>query len=99
MNSNHRESPPSHTLWFDNSQLKAMPLANGSGGTRECDVILIDDDEENEIRSDNQFVKKRHNRGLSIHDEQKFHICKICDSKLSSSYNLKRHMMIHTGKN
>lgn len=99
VNSNHRESPPSHALWFDNAQLMAIPLANGSGGTEESDVILIDDEEEeNAITSDNQFAKKHSNSGLSIQDEQKFHICKICQSKLSSSYNLKRHMMIHTGK-
>lgn len=96
MSSNHRESPSSHALWFDNSQLKAMPLVNGSGRTRESDVILIDDGEENEIKSDHQSAKKNY-RGLSVHNEEKFHICNICHSKLSSSYNLKRHMMIHTG--
>lgn len=91
VSSNHRESPPSHALWVDNSKLKAMPLAAGSGETKECDVILIDDEEEeNENKSDNQFAKKHSSRGLPIHDQQKFHICEICHSKLSSSYNLKR---------
>lgn len=76
-----------------------MPLVNGSGRTRESDVILIDDEEENEIKSDNQFAKNSnyYNRDLSVHNEEKFHICNICHNKLSSSYNLKRHMMIHTG--
>lgn len=90
VSSNHSEP---HAIWFDNSQLRSVPL-NRSANESD-DVILIDDDDGN----DNQYNDEKHNGGLLMHNqyEQKFHICEICHSKLSSSYNLKRHMMIHTG--
>lgn len=92
--SNHNEP---QTIWFDNSQLKALPM-NSLTGDSNSDVILIDDDDNN---SDDEF-NENSNGGLTHEPsgnsgEQKVYSCGICHSKLSSCYNLKRHMMIHTG--
>lgn len=90
--SNHSEP---QTIWFDNSQLKSLPLNSSTG---DSDVILIDDDDSDD---DDDFIENN-NGGLSYEPsdnsgDQKIYSCDICHSKLSSSYNLKRHMMIHTG--
>lgn len=92
--SNHNEP---QTIWFDNSQLKSLPM-NSLTGDSNSDVILIDDDDNN---SDDEF-NENSNGGLTHEPsgnsgEQKVYSCGICHSKLSSCYNLKRHMMIHTG--
>lgn len=101
--SNHNEP---QTIWFDNSQLKSLPMnssigdysrSSNSSNNSSSDVILIDDD-----NSDDEF-NENSNGGLTHEPsngstEQKMYSCNICHSKLSSSYNLKRHMMIHTGE-
>lgn len=97
--SNHSEP---QTIWFDNSQLKSLPLNSSTG---DSDVILIDDDEDgggdgDHDDSDDDF-NENSNGGLTHEPsdnltEQKMYSCDICHSKLSSSYNLKRHKMIHS---
>ncbi|XP_055296299.1 zinc finger and SCAN domain-containing protein 12-like [Sitodiplosis mosellana] len=97
--SNHSEP---QTIWFDNSQLKSLPLNSSTG---DSDVILIDDDDDNDgdhDDSDDDF-NENSNGGLTHEPsdnltEQKMYSCDICHSKLSSSYNLKRHKMIHSGE-
>lgn len=94
--SNHSEP---QAIWFDNSQLKSLPLNSSTG---DSDVILIDDDDDvNDGDSDDDF-NENSNGGLTHEPsdnstEQKMYSCDICHSKLSSSYNLKRHKMIHSG--
>lgn len=100
--SNHNEP---QAIWFDNSELKSSPEADSD------DVILIDDDDgdgndndssggsgdfENTNSNSNSLIQEPSDNNSSS-SEQKLHTCGICNSKLSSSYNLKRHMMIHTG--
>lgn len=89
--SNHNEP---QTIWFDNSQLKALPLNSSTG---DSDVILIDDDD-----SDDDF-NENSNGGLTHEPsdnsgEQKVYSCSICHSKLSSSYNLKRYVTSNSMK-
>lgn len=101
--SNHNEP---QTIWFDNSQLKSLPMnsstgdysrsSNSSNGSS-SDVILIDDDNSNDEFNENSNGGLTHEPSNGS-TEQKMYSCNICHSKLSSSYNLKRHMMIHTGK-
>lgn len=84
MSSNHNESD-----WFDNS----MPMDSSTEGS---EVILIDDDDEdNNCNGSNLKTNEMFSNRIN---EQKQYSCCICHSKLSSSYNLKRHMMIHTGR-
>lgn len=79
--SNHNEP---QTIWFDNSQLKSLPLNSSTG---DSDVILIDDDDDSDVD-----FNENSNGGLTHEpsNEQKVYTCGICHSKLSSSYNLKR---------
>lgn len=88
-------------IWFDNSELKSLPEeVEDSDG-----VILIDDDRNDDSGSGGDDAHTfGSNGGLnepsdnnSSSGEQKLHTCDICHSKLSSSYNLRRHLMIHTG--
>ena len=102
--SNHSEP---QTIWFDNSQLKTIPLNSSMGDG--SDVILIDDDDDNDNGDggaadddDDDDFNENSNGGLTHEPsdnltEQKMYSCDICHSKLSSSYNLKRHKMIHSG--
>lgn len=94
--------------WSDESQANSTPLNSAASDN---DVILIDDDDDDDDDDDgddgdhpfsgnsNGF----YSGGLGMSDvaigmgEPKVYTCDICYSKLSSSYNLKRHMMIHTG--
>lgn len=82
-------------IWFDNSELKSLPEAEDND-----DVILIDDDNDNDGNSSgiDNGTQPSDNNSSSSSGEQKLYTCKICHSKLSSSYNLKRHHMIHTGE-
>lgn len=93
--SNHSEP---QAIWFDNSQLKSLPLTVNSS-TGDSDVILIDDDNSDDEFNENSNGGLTHEPPLDNSVEQKVYSCDICHSKLSSSYNLKRHMMIHTGTN
>lgn len=88
--SNHSEP---QTIWFDNSQLKSLPLNITRGDN---DVILINDDDSGDDFNENSNGGLTHEPSDNSTD-QKIYSCDICHSKLSSSYNLKRHMMIHTG--
>lgn len=90
--SNHNEP---QAIWFDNSELKSLPEPD-----ERDDVILIDDDDDdgNSSSVDNSNSNSHEpSDNNSSSGEQKLHTCDICHSKLSSSYNLKRHHMIHTG--
>lgn len=85
-------------IWFDNSELKSLPEAEDS------DVILIDDDDGDDGNGngnggndssgdfDNSLTHEPSDTNSSS-GEQKLYTCGICQSKLSSSYNLKRHHM------
>lgn len=97
-----------NSIWSDESQANSTPL---NSSVCDNDVILIDDDDDDDDDcgddgdhslngNSNGFYS---GRGLGKNDvangmgEAKSYTCDICQSKLSSSYNLKRHMMIHTG--
>lgn len=89
--SNHNEP---QAIWFDNSELKSLPEAEDSD-----DVILIDDDDNGnddnssgDFENSNSFTLEPSDNNSSS-GEQKLYTCDICHSKLSSSYNLKRHHM------
>lgn len=89
MSSNHNESN-----WFDDS----MPLNSSTEGS---EVILIDDDDDDDDSNCNGLNNGNSKSNVMFGhrvNEQKIYSCDICHSKLSSSYNLKRHMMIHTGE-
>ncbi|XP_031617255.1 zinc finger protein 431-like [Contarinia nasturtii] len=93
--SNHSEP---QTIWFDNSQLKSLPMNGNSTGDSD-DVILIDDDDSDGDFNENSNGGLTHEpSGNSSSAEQKVYSCDICKARLSSSYNLKRHMMIHSGE-
>lgn len=89
--SNHNEP---QAIWFDNSELKSLPEAEDS------DVILIDDDDGDDGNGgndssgdfDNSLTHEPSDTNSSS-GEQRLYTCGICESKLSSSYNLKRHHM------
>lgn len=64
-------------------------------------VIEIDSDDDDEFNDD--FDEEDSTSGLPIDENsdetgEKANTCDICHRKVASSYNLKRHMMIHTGK-
>lgn len=94
--SNHSEP---QTIWFDNSQLKSLPM-NGNTTDNIDDVILIDDDDSDDDFNENSNGGLTHEPSSenSSSAEHKVYACDICQARLSSSYNLKRHMMIHSGK-
>lgn len=81
--SNHSEP---QAIWFDNSQLKTLPL---NGSTGDSDVILIDDDDSDDDFNENSNGGLTHEPSGNSSDH-KVYTCGICHSKLSSSYNLKR---------
>lgn len=91
--SNHNDEP--QAIWFDNSELKSLPEADSD------DVILIDDDDDDgngskdnksDFETSNSLTHEPSDTNSSS-GEQKLYTCDICHSKLSSSYNLKRHHM------
>lgn len=53
-------------------------------------IILIDSDD------DNNLLNGTNNNQMEL-DDKPFS-CELCQKKVSTSYNLKRHMMIHTGE-
>ncbi|XP_054743465.1 uncharacterized protein LOC129248064 [Anastrepha obliqua] len=74
----------------------AMANANISND----DVVILNSDDENV-----EFIDK-HEKGLELHWDdldrrekgRQYFECYLCGKKVQSSYNLRRHMMIHTGE-
>lgn len=69
------------------------------------DVILIDsddgnDDEDDISKGEGSFssMNNFNNNETGDPNDRKVYECDVCFRKVASSYNLKRHMMIHTGK-
>lgn len=83
-------------------ELKLQHELETSQKYNESEVILIDEeddgDESNGIdhNGDNQqdLFDKQH----YFFNSNKPHVCKICFKTVANRYNLKRHMMIHTGE-
>lgn len=102
--SNHNEP---QAIWFDNSELKSLPEAedsgdviliddddddgngngNGGGGNGNNSSVCGD------FETSNNSLTREPSDNNSSSGEQKLYTCDICHSKLSSSYNLKRHHM------
>lgn len=90
--SNHYESD---AVWFDNSRLKTMDLSSLSADDNVIEIDSDDDDFDDDF-GDNEYPSGLTNTADDTGDE-KANTCDICHRKVASSYNLKRHMMIHTG--
>lgn len=97
---------PSEPMLFDNSEIRKMDMTDDDDYDEDDvdeagNVILIESEDDGSGESNSLLAAHRLNADGSTSDaggERKMYECDICFRKVASSYNLKRHMMIHTGK-
>lgn len=95
---------PSEPILFDNSEIRKMDMTDDDDYDEDDvdeagNVILIeseDDGSGGSLRAPGSL----HADGSTSDagGDRKMYECDICFRKVASSYNLKRHMMIHSGK-
>lgn len=100
------ESPRNSSQLNSSSSADDVILIDDDDDDDDRDDDYNDDDDDDDD-GDHRFSGNSnglYSNGLGLNHvangtgEAKAYTCDICHSKLSSSYNLKRHMMIHTGK-
>lgn len=89
---------PSEPILFDNSEIRKMDMTDDDDYDEDDvdeagNVILI----ESEDDGSGESGSLRASGSLHADADRKMYECDICFRKVASSYNLKRHMMIHTG--
>lgn len=97
---------PSEPILFDNSEIRKMDMTDDDDYDEDDvdeagNVILIESEDDGSGESGSLRASGRLNVDGSSSDaggDRKMYECDICCRKVASSYNLKRHMMIHTGK-
>lgn len=95
----------SEPILFDNSEIRKMDMTDDDDYDEDDvdeagNVILIESEDDGSGGSGSLRASGRLNTDGSVSDtggDRKMYECDICCRKVASSYNLKRHMMIHTG--
>lgn len=95
----------SEPILFDNSEIRKMDMTDDDDYDEDDvdeagNVILIESEDDYSGESGSLMASGSLNADGSTSDagDRKMYECDICFRKVASSYNLKRHMMIHTGK-
>lgn len=96
---------PSEPILFDNSEIRKMDMTDDDDYDEDDvdeagNVILIESEDDGSGESGSLRTSRIKNADGSTSDaggDRKMYECDICCRKVASSYNLKRHMMIHTG--